>query len=196
MPWPEQAQRRQWLGGAWRSACGLGLLGAAWPLPAAADAALAEAIRGGAVLLLRHAQTEAGLGDPPGMRLSDCSTQRNLSDAGRAQSRALGAWWRAQGLPPPKVLSSQWCRCLDTARLAFGQAEPWTALNSTFAGQGQPEVQRQQVLERLRQRSAQPQVWVTHQVIMTAVTGEYPAMGEGFAVDARARLQARAIIAA
>src|SRR5207247_2594884 len=72
------------------------------------------------------------LGDPPGFRLDECSTQRNLSEEGRAQARRVGAAFAARGIPIGRVLSSQWCRCLETARLAFGGAAPWPALNSFF----------------------------------------------------------------
>ena len=88
----------------------------------------------GHILLLRHAVTEPGLGDPQNFVLGDCATQRNLSAAGRVQARALGQWLRTQGIPVGEVRSSQWCRCLDTARLAFApelEIQPWPALNSS-----------------------------------------------------------------
>ncbi|MEN9904664.1 MAG: hypothetical protein RLZZ555_1229 [Pseudomonadota bacterium] len=149
----------------------------------------------GGVLLIRHASTEPGLGDPPGFTLGQCSTQRNLSEAGRAEAIAIGAWFRQHGLKARAVLSSQWCRCQDTARLAFGQQEDWPALNSTFAGQGQHEQQLHMLRQRLRQLPAGAlEVWVTHQVIMTGLTGAYPAMGEGFLVDAGGKLRARGMM--
>ena len=153
--------------------------------------------RQGAVLLLRHASTEPGLGDPPGFELSQCHTQRNLSQAGRDQARALGAWFQRQGVPVQAVLSSQWCRCLDTAQLAFGRVQAWPALNSTFDGQGQPEAQLRELRARLAGlREGTLEVWVTHQVIMTALTGAYPAMAEGFLLDGRAQLRARGMMSA
>jgi broad specificity phosphatase PhoE len=104
---------------------------------------------------------------------------------------------RSQGLKPDAVRTSQWCRCQDTARLALGQFEDWPALNSTFAGQGNPTSQIQALRERLLALPAgRTEVWVTHQVIMTALTGAYPEMGEGFLVDAQGRLRARARVAA
>jgi phosphohistidine phosphatase SixA len=153
--------------------------------------------RQGAVLLIRHAATESGLGDPPGFVIGQCRTQRNLSDEGRQASRAFGAWLQSQNFKPDAVRSSQWCRCQDTARLAFGAFEDWPALNSTFAGQGDPAAQQQALRERLSALPAgRTEVWVTHQVIMTALTGAYPEMGEGFLVDAQGRLKARARVAA
>ncbi len=156
---------------------------------------LSELTRQGGVLLIRHASTEAGLGDPPGFTLGQCSTQRNLSEAGRAEARAIGAWFQQHRLPVQTVLSSQWCRCQDTARLAFGRYQDWPALNSTFAGQGRHEQQLQMLRERLRQLPAgQLEVWVTHQVIMTGLTGAYPAMGESFLVDESGLLWARGMM--
>jgi phosphohistidine phosphatase SixA len=151
----------------------------------------------GGVLLIRHAATESGLGDPPGFVISQCRTQRNLSEAGRQASRAFGAWLQAQNFKPDAVRSSQWCRCQDTARLAFGAYEDWPALNSTFAGQGDPAAQQQALRERLQALPAgRTEVWVTHQVIMTGLTGAYPSLGEGFVVDRQGRLLARGDLAA
>jgi len=151
----------------------------------------------GGVLLMRHAATESGLGDPPGFVIGQCRTQRNLSQAGRQASRALGAWLQAQNFKPDAVRSSQWCRCQDTARLAFGAYEDWPALNSTFAGQGDPAAQQLALRERLQALPAgRTEVWVTHQVIMTGLTGAYPGLGEGFVVDRQGRLLARGDVAA
>jgi phosphohistidine phosphatase SixA len=173
-------------------------LAGAQPAPNASRAQLLAVWRqSGGVLLIRHAATESGLGDPPGFVIGQCRTQRNLSDEGRQASRALGAWLQAQNFKPDAVRSSQWCRCQDTARLAFGAYEDWPALNSTFAGQGDSAAQQQALRERLSALPAgRTEVWVTHQVIMTALTGAYPEMGEGFLVDAQGRLRARGRVAA
>ena len=163
----------------------------------ASRAQLLAAWRQGGVLLIRHAATESGLGDPPGFVIGQCRTQRNLSDEGRQASRAFGAWLQSQNFKPDAVRSSQWCRCQDTARLAFGAYEDWPALNSTFAGQGDSAVQQQALRERLSALPAgRTEVWVTHQVNMTGLTGAYPEMGEAFLVDAQGRLKARGRVAA
>ena len=148
--------------------------------------------REGGVLLVRHATTESGLGDPPGFVLGQCQTQRNLSEQGRQESRDLGRWMQAQPVKPDAVLSSQWCRCQDTAWLAFGGYDNWWPLNSTFAGQGDANAQALAMRARLRDLPpGRREVWVTHQVNMTALTEAYPAMGEVFLVDRQARLLAR-----
>ena len=97
------------------------LLGALAP-GARADGALWALLgRGGHAVLLRHAVTDTGVGDPPGFRLGVCATQRNLSEQGRSDARRLGEELRARRVPVAGLLSSPWCRCLDTARLAFGR---------------------------------------------------------------------------
>ena len=139
----------------------------------------------GAVIMIRHAQTEPGIGDPDYFRLADCSTQRNLSQEGRQQSVRLGQWFSRQGLKPQRVLSSQWCRCLETARLAFASqadVQPFPALNSFFQGHGDRQAQlreaRSYAATRLQRGETGFEVWVTHQVTISALTGVYLDMGE------------------
>jgi broad specificity phosphatase PhoE len=158
-----------------------------------ADAAVAQRLRAGAcVVLLRHAQTTPGVGDPPKFRVDMCSTQRNLSEEGRAQARRIGQWFKAQDLKPRAVQSSAWCRCKDTADLAFGRHVMWSALNSLFGEHDRGAAQSAQ----LRAASAQVppgqfEVWVTHQVNVTALTGESVAMGEALILDAQGKMVAR-----
>lgn len=139
-----------------------------------------DALRGGGqVVLIRHASTVAGLGDPPGFRLDDCATQRNLSEAGRAEARRIGAAFRRRGIPVVRVLSSRWCRCLETARLAFGRVEPWPSLDSFFDDRGREREQTRAALALMAEPHAGGNlVLVTHQVNITALTGIVPAMGE------------------
>jgi phosphohistidine phosphatase SixA len=172
-----------------------GTLGTAPGLLGAAD--VAERIgQGSCAVLIRHAQTVSGIGDPPNFNLAVCSTQRNLSEAGRNQSRDIGNWFKTKGLQPRAVLSSAWCRCIDTANLAFGRHALWTPLNSTFGDRLQQPDQTAQLREGLGKIPAgQFEVWVTHQVNMTSLTGEYPSMGEGFLVDRLGKLVGRTAFA-
>ena len=134
---------------------------------------------GGHAVLIRHAATEPGLGDPPNFRLGDCSTQRNLSAEGRAEARRLGDAFRERKVPVERVLSSAWCRCQDTARLAFGEYEVWAPLNSFFTDSSRGAPQTRALLERLAGMPARSNlVLVTHQVNITAATGVFPASGE------------------
>ena len=148
--------------------------------PARAEDAVWDALRGGGrVVLIRHASTVAGLGDPPGFRLDDWATQRNLSDPGRAEARRIGAAFRRHGIPVDRVLSSRWCRCLETAQLAFGRVEPWPALDSFFDDRGrEPDQTRAALALMTEPLGGGNLVLVTHQVNITALTGIVPAMGE------------------
>lgn len=157
---------------------GCALLGAG---VARADEALWALLQeGGQVVLVRHALTEPGVGDPPGFRLEDCRTQRNLSDEGRSDARRLGEALRARHVPVAAVQSSPWCRCLETAQLVFGRApQPQPALGNLF---GRPERTAQQVARLSELVQQVPRggnlFLVTHGSTTLALTGESPATGE------------------
>lgn len=107
--------------------------GRTMPARAEADEDLWQRLRkGGHILLIRHAATDPGIGDPPGFRLGQCGTQRNLSERGRREAQAIGARLRDQKVTVGPVWSSRWCRCLDTATLAFRRVEPSPMLDSMF----------------------------------------------------------------
>jgi broad specificity phosphatase PhoE len=152
----------------------------ALPASAAASDAVWNLLRaGGQVVLLRHGTTTPGVGDPPGFRLEDCTTQRNLNDEGRSESRRIGATFRARAIRVGQVLSSPWCRCLETARLAFGRAEPWTALDNLFGKRSREAEQVAAMRERVSQRPVDGNlVLVTHGSTIHALTGQSVAMGE------------------
>ena len=168
---------------------GLGLFLWLLCLAASADDMVWEQLRaGGYVLLMRHAQTGPGTGDPPGFNLGDCRTQRNLSSEGRAQARRTGEAFRTRGIVLHEVRSSAWCRCMDTATLAFDNATVWAPLNSFFDAPERKEAQTEQVQAYIRSVQAPRNVMlVTHQVNITALTGEAVASGEIFVVRASAK---------
>jgi phosphohistidine phosphatase SixA len=154
------------------------VLGAAAAAPAEAaseDALWALLKRGGQVVLLRHAITTPGVGDPPGMRLEDCSTQRNLTDAGREHARRVGEAFRARKIPVDRVMSSPWCRCLETARLAFSPPEVWNALSNLF---DRPQNRTEQVAQMQAfiggLRRSGNVVMVSHGSTISALTGTNP----------------------
>jgi phosphohistidine phosphatase SixA len=148
--------------------------------PARADEALWSQLRaGGLVVFIRHAETDPGAGDPPGFRLDDCKTQRNLSAAGREQARRLGEALRRERVPIGQVLASEWCRCRDTATLAFGRYETWPALNNLFGRAQNEPAQKQALLERAGAYSGRGNlVLVTHGATIAPVAGVDPAQGE------------------
>ncbi|MBK9019068.1 MAG: histidine phosphatase family protein [Sulfuritalea sp.] len=169
----------QWLYLALPVACALFLFASA--SPAAAGQPLAELAKPGRLLMLRHA-TAPGNGDPPGFRLDDCATQRNLDAEGRRQAADLGQRLARAGIVRARVYSSQWCRCLETARLlGLGPVEPLPALNSFYP---RPE-EREARLAALRDFLARlpidglPVVLVTHQFTITGFTSGPTASGSG-----------------
>ncbi len=174
------------------------------PRAAHADEAAAwAALRaGGHVAMMRHALAPGG-GDPDNFTLGDCSTQRNLSDAGRDQARDIGDAFRANGVAVGAVLSSAWCRCMETAELlALGSVEPAPMLNSFFRDRSQGPAQVAEIRRYLSApRNGPSHVLVTHQVNITGATDIFPRSGEmvvtrpdgqgGFAVVGRILIPAR-----
>ena len=143
--------------------------------------------KGGVVVAFRHARAP-GAFDPPAFRLGDCGTQRNLSDEGRAQARNIGQWFKARDLRPAKVLSSPWCRCIDTATLAFAPPQIIPALGSPF---GKPETTSASDQQTLRaalaaatQRSGQFEVWVTHMSVLSDLADANTPSGEALVLRA------------
>ncbi len=144
------------------------------------DGPLFSALREGkAMAIMRHALAP-GFGDPPGFQLQDCKTQRNLSNRGRAQARAIGERLRAKGIGAARVFSSRWCRCLETARmLGLGPVESLPPLDSFFEDRSKEPAQTSALREFLSNLSpGSPVVLVTHQVNITALTSVVPQPGE------------------
>jgi broad specificity phosphatase PhoE len=147
---------------------------------AQATEAIWDALRApGSVVVLRHSYAP-GAFDPPTARLDDCTTQRNLDDAGRAQARRVGEAFRKHRIAVGPVLSSPRCRCLDTARLAF-EHEPrsWEPLQGAL----NDDERRRRQLGEIRQamaahRDGPPLVLVTHGSVVTDLTGLSIKMGE------------------
>lgn len=137
-----------------------------------------------AIVLFRHALAPGG-GDPPGFKLNDCSTQRNLNEEGILQAKRIGQTLRERSVKVQMVWHSEWCRTRDTAKLAFPElarsaikAEP--AFNSFFADRSIEPMQTATARELLLQwRGPGALVVVTHQVNITQLTEIVPQSGEG-----------------
>ena len=141
----------------------------------------------GAVILFRHANAPGG-GDPPGMRIGDCSTQRSLDAEGRDQARRIGEQLRRRGVSVGALWTSQWCRASETAALAFPgmRVIEQPAFNSFFDDRTKAEAQTAQAMSLLRHwRGPGGLVVTTHQVNIAALTGVSPASGEGVVVRFR-----------
>ena len=147
---------------------------------AAKDAGANTTLRSGQhIILIRHALAP-GMGDPGNFRLRDCTTQRNLSQSGRDQARRIGAKLRRYGLENARIFSSQWCRCLETAKLlGLGKVRELPALNSFFGRPSREKPQMRALREWLSKQSLDtPVVLVTHQVNITALSDIFPQSGE------------------
>jgi broad specificity phosphatase PhoE len=124
---------------AWLLVVSLSLVSARGAAAPDAEQAWAALVAGGHVALIRHANAPPGYGgDPPGFRMDDCKTQRNLDELGRQQAQALGEAFRQRGVRVDRVLASPVCRCVDTAELmAVGPVEKSMAL---LPDRGEPRV--------------------------------------------------------
>jgi phosphohistidine phosphatase SixA len=153
------------------------IAGTAW---ADDDALWNRLAQGGQVILIRHSPTVPGVYDPPGFTLADCASQRGLSDAGRAHATRLGAAFRDRKIPVGRVLSSRFCRCLDTAALAFGSVEPWEMLDNTGYDDAAVREEKREAVRASGWPLREPGnlVLVSHGFNIIAATGLSPAQGE------------------
>ena len=147
----------------------------------ASNHAWSIAQEGNKIILIRHSIAPGG-GDPAGFKIDDCKTQRNLNRTGINQSKKIGKLFKKNKVPVDQVLSSQWCRCKDTAKYAFRNFKEFTALNSTFQS---PYDQNE--AKQLKDLYAFVKDWnsngknlvlVTHYSIITAVSNAVPSSGE------------------
>lgn len=134
------------------------------------------------VLLMRHADAP-GYGDPAGYQLDRCSTQRNLGDRGKKQAILIGQWLSNQGITSAKVLSSPWCRCIDTAKLLNkGQVTIAPALGSFFDDMSMEKEQTRNleklIQAQLNENPKKPIILVTHHVNIQAFTGKVVNVGD------------------
>lgn len=136
---------------------------------------------GTAVAIMRHALAP-GTGDPAHFELGDCSTQRNLSTEGRVQASSIGDLFRSKGIQSANIISSEWCRCRETAQLLnLGKTETFSPLNSFFEDRSSADDQTDQLRKALPAwltPESQPTVLVTHQVNIRALTGSFTRSGE------------------
>ena len=136
---------------------------------------------GDKIILIRHSLAPGG-GDPTGFKIDDCKTQRNLNRTGINQSKKIGKLFKKNKVPVDQVLSSQWCRCKDTAKHAFGDFREFTALNSTFQSPYDKNEGKQlnELYDYVSKWDSKGKnlVLVTHYSIITAVTNAVPSSGE------------------
>lgn len=139
------------------------------------------------VLLMRHADAP-GIGDPAGYVVSKCSTQRNLGDYGKKQAKAIGYWLNNQGIKNARVLSSPWCRCLDTASLLnIGPVKSEPALGSFFDDMSLEKKQTTELSALIKNELSRypktPIILVTHHVNIQGLTGKAVGVGDMVLVE-------------
>ena len=141
---------------------------------------------GDKIILIRHAKAPGG-GDPEGFKIDDCKTQRNLNRVGINQSKKIGKLFKQYKVPVDQVLSSQWCRCKDTAKYAFGDYKEFTALNSTFQSPYNKNEGKQlnELYNYVKKWNGKGKnlVLITHYSIITAATTAVPSSGEMVITD-------------
>ena len=157
------------------------LLCALAPAAVADEDALWSLLRqGGQVVLIRHGLTTPGVGDPQGMKMEDCASQRNLNDEGRREAQLLGKAMRQHKVPVGTLLSSPWCRCLETARIVFGKEPQVHAALGNLFGRPERAVAQVEALKKLiAERAGRGNLFmVTHGSTTLALTDVSPATAE------------------
>ncbi|MCA6114313.1 histidine phosphatase family protein [Bradyrhizobium sp. WSM 1738] len=135
---------------------------------------------GGHVALMRHADAPGGVGDPPGFRVEDCATQRNLSPKGRADAEKIGTRLKQEGISFEKIVSSPWCRCVDTAKLLnLGTVETEATFGNVVVLRDQRETLIAGGRALIAKWTARGNLLVvTHGANISALSGISPASGE------------------
>lgn len=149
--------------------------------PARAEEAAWQALAaGGHVAVLRHANAPGPMPDPPGFRLEDCATQRNLDEAGRAEATRIGAALAAHGVAVERLLSSAWCRCLETARLlGLGAPEIEASLNNVLGALGDEQAQFPAIRALVAGwQGKETLLLVSHGSTISGALGVFPEEGE------------------
>jgi phosphohistidine phosphatase SixA len=136
--------------------------------------------KGGKLIFIRHAYAP-GNGDPNNFNLNDCSTQRNLSNIGRKQAQYIGKFFRENKIKIDKVLSSEWCRCKETAKIAFDDYSTNSFLNSFYSSKYAKNKDKQ--IKELnnyikKYKSNENLILVTHYVLISEVLNYGPSSGE------------------
>ena len=135
---------------------------------------------GGKLIFIRHAYAP-GNGDPQNFNLNDCLTQRNLSDRGRKQAKIIGNIFSKTNVFLVGIFSSEWCRCKETARIAFSKFETKKFLNSFYSAQfaNNRKKQIQEFENFLKKWNKKDNlVFVTHYVVISEILNYAPSSGE------------------
>ena len=141
---------------------------------------ISELKKGEKLIFIRHAYAPGG-GDPENFDIDNCATQRNLNDSGRIQSKKIGDFFKKNNIPLGKVFSSEWCRCKDTASIAFKKFETKSFLNSFFSEQFAKNKKNQindfhKFIDEWDKN--QNLIFITHYVVISEILNYAPSSGE------------------
>ena len=149
-----------------------------------------ELQKGGKLIFIRHAYAPGG-GDPDNFDINDCTTQRNLSDSGRVQSQKIGNFFKKNKISIGKVYSSEWCRCKETASIAFKEYETKNFLNSFFSAKFANN-RKKQIIDFDKFISTwnndQNLILVTHYVTILEIINKSSSSGEILITDSKLNL--------
>tara|TARA_B100000131_G_scaffold60081_1_gene55658 strand:+ start:176 stop:724 length:549 start_codon:yes stop_codon:yes gene_type:complete len=157
-----------------------------WSNPSYSDEKIINSLKeGGKLIFIRHA-IAPGNGDPEDFKIDDCSTQRNLNQSGIDQSKIIGLFFNENKLKIDKVLSSEWCRCKDTAEIAFKSFKTFKPLNSFYDPRFADNEKKQ--IKDLKQfikkwNSDKNVVFVTHYVVILSLLNIGVSSGEIVVAD-------------
>ena len=136
--------------------------------------------KGGKLIFIRHAYAPGG-GDPINFDINDCNTQRNLSNSGREQANKIGSFFKDNNILIDKIYSSEWCRCKETALIAFNDFENKSFLNSFFSSKfaQNKETQIKKLKKFIKNWDGKKNlVFVTHYVVISEILNYAPSTGE------------------
>jgi phosphohistidine phosphatase SixA len=141
---------------------------------------ISEFQKGGKLIFIRHAYAPGG-GDPENFKINDCSTQRNLNNDGKLQSQKIGSFFKKNKISSIKVYSSEWCRCKETALIAFKRFETKNFLNSFYSEQFAKNKKKQIIdFHKFLNNWDENEnlVFVTHYVVISELLNYAPSSGE------------------
>ena len=135
---------------------------------------------GGKLIFIRHAYAP-GSGDPINFNLNDCSSQRNLDKNGKEQAKKIGNFFKEKKIPIQKVISSQWCRCKETALIAFSNYQIKSFLNSFYSKKysknREPQIEELKLFIKKWDRKKNL-ILITHYVVISEILNYAPSSGE------------------
>jgi|TARA_B100000767_G_scaffold230381_1_gene221415 phosphohistidine phosphatase SixA len=139
-----------------------------------------ELKNGGKLIFIRHAYAPGG-GDPNNFDITDCNTQRNLSNSGREQARNIGVFFKDNNIKIDNIYSSEWCRCKETAVIAFNKFENKKFLNSFFSAKfaNNKDLQIKNLKKFIKDWDGDKNlIFVTHYVVISELLNYSSGSGE------------------